>query len=165
MKRILQILIVSAAVLVGAGAYRSFIPTRSWLISAGTLTTKNEQDTQEFESKLEVWLERNGFVRAQDPGGWHSWAGVHSQGETREWYRGNFDESGEFLIRASKLQRSEVRAGWNEFSFYHSWHVRDSRSRIDAAENKSSYIAKNFLSWIQQTGLTNESARAILDEP
>jgi len=162
MKRILQILIIFAAILIGVGVYRSSIPKRSWLISAGTLTTKNEQESEEFESKLDAWLETNGFVRAQDPGGSHSWAGVHSPGETNEWYRGNVEDSGDFLIRASKLRRSEVRAGWNEYSFYHSWHVRDSQSGIDAAEKKSSYIAKNFLGWIERAKLPNKAA---LDNP
>ena len=159
MKRLFEIIIVLAAVLVGIGVCQSLVPQRSWLISAGTLTAKNEQETQQFEGKLEAWLKTNGFERIEDPGGTHSWAGVHCRGETNEWYKGKLDDSGDFLIRASKSPRGEVQSGWNEFRFFHSWHVRGSRSKIEDAEKKSSELANNFLGLIEQTKVPNETGR------
>ena len=108
-----------------------------------------EGETKDFESKMNAWLDSNGFVPTQDPGGMVSWAGVHSADDIVTWYRGKIEDSPDFLIRISKLPRPGIRKGAAEFDVSHAWAVTGSKDLVESAEEQSHKFAAEFMGWIE----------------
>ena len=121
----------------------------------GLYDSEDDKAYEQTKADFADWLMARGFSPCQSPGGTAEWAGIHSDGETEQWYQ---LPVGENLLRlritANHRNVNSISADMNDDGYYTS-------AELAGMQRRELTLWNEMIAWFE----TNSKANMILERP